>query len=77
MRILNNIKRRDIISLKSGDRFFKIMKGSGSRAEPSGTPAEIFDHLEFRSLKKTLCFIFFRKPVKILYRSYVTRFVRI
>ena len=51
-----------------------IKKRSGSRIDPCGTPAEIFDHLECWPFKTTLCLLSFRKSIEIFNKLTVTPF---
>ena len=51
-----------------------IQLRKGPRIDPWGTPAEIFDHLEYRQIKTTLCILFLRKSIKIFNKSPVTPF---
>ena len=58
----------------SGKSFMYIKKSNGPRIEPWGTPTSTFVHVEYWSLRVTLCFFYLRKLVKVSSKSPPTPF---
>ena len=58
----------------SDKSFIYIQKSSGPRIEPRGTPASTLTHVEFWPFRTSLCFLSFRKSVKVFSKLPATRY---
>ena len=58
----------------SDQSFIYILKNSGTRIEPWGTPASTSTYVGCWIFRTTLCFLFFRKFAKIFSKLPTTRF---
>ena len=58
----------------SDKSFIYIKKSSGRRIEPWGSPASTLTHVEFWPFRTTLCFLSFRKFVKVFMKLPATPF---